>query len=49
LLGDSIQAEKLAEAYEGLNASMLHEMDDFDDNLDARDHQPMKKTPRLPK
>lgn len=51
MLGDSVRADRLTEAYEDLNTSKMQEMeDDFDDNLEDRELLKMKKTPqRLPK
>lgn len=43
MLGDSILVDRLTEAYEELEASILHEMsEEFDDHLAALDEQQMK-------
>ena len=45
MLGDSLLVDRLTEAYEELEASILHEMsEEFDEHLAALDEQQMKRT-----
>lgn len=45
MLGDSLLVDRLTEAYEELEASILHEMsEDFDEHLAALEEQQIKRT-----